>query len=121
MSKIHTSSTSEQTNIGRRNRSNSVGRETSNQAQREEIAALCQELEELGGGIKTRLETITIMSSAKLLDNAEKLVDSQFMKYLSLHYNSVMCIYGGCSESSSNTKTSIEFNVVAKVLVEKLT
>ena len=53
--------------------------------------ALCRELEELGGGIKTRLERIVNIRDP---EEDESWIQECLVKYITMHFNSCLIMYG---------------------------
>jgi hypothetical protein len=61
------------------------------QREKDEIMLLCQELDSLGGGLKTRLEGINVLG----LNNVDKgFISSKIMKYLEMYYNCTVLTFG---------------------------
>jgi len=63
--------------------------------ERDEIILLCKELEELGGGISTRLEQVTVTTYQ------EGFLKQNVMRFLGLNYNATVVAYGAIGSGKS--------------------
>jgi len=63
--------------------------------ERDEIILLCKELEDLGGGINTRLEQVSVCQYG------DGFVKNNIMRYLGLNYNASVVTYGAVGTGKS--------------------
>jgi hypothetical protein len=91
--------------------------------ERDEITVLCRELEELGGGIRTRLEGVSCLqlecNSTKLFSRDEHLDQGQYvrthiLKYLDLKYSTSVVTYGAQGSGKSALLFEEQQGLVAK-------
>ena len=76
--------------------------------------SLCKELEDLGGGIKTRLERIVNIRDT---DGSQSWIQECLVKYISMHYNACLVMYGS-ERRLLEPEQQIPVKVFQELLVE---
>ena len=82
--------------------------------ERDEIILLCKELEELGGGISTRLEQVTVTTYH------EAFLKQNVMRFLGLNYNATVVAYGAIGSGKSRLIFEEVLPVLGAMLTEEL-
>ena len=77
--------------------------------------SLCKELEDLGGGIKTRLERIV---NIRDIDGEQtSWIQECLVKYISMHYNSCLIMYA-CKSRLFEPEQQIPVKVFIELMME---
>ena len=76
--------------------------------------SLCKELEDLGGGIKTRLERIV---NIRETEGEQIWIQECLVKYISMHYNSCLIMYG-CERRLFEPEQQIRVQVFKELIGE---
>jgi hypothetical protein len=69
-------------------------KDSHDQQQRDEIYLLCKELDSLGGGIKTRLESIRVHQGGGDALAESSLIETDVLRYIDMFYNCAIITYG---------------------------